>query len=184
MYSPLDVGSVAHFFASVAIVANMMTLSDVKEQHQKLTPLFACQVDGMLKYLRIKHLLRIGRTLLFMVSALAVVWLVEKMIDILWISFPFVGMMAMFSVRCAHKVWSTSFKYRPNNGKKPYYEDLLSLIVDQVEYCLVKHMLFLLDSFGLFPALRDHLTIHNEREWDVLIVFFSLQQRTCPHRSV
>jgi len=73
MYSPLDVGSVAHFFASVAIVANMMTLSDVKEQHQKLTPLFACQVDGMLKYLRIKHLLRIGRTLLFMVSALAVV---------------------------------------------------------------------------------------------------------------
>jgi hypothetical protein len=60
------------------------------------------------------------------------------------------GMMAMFSVRFAYKISSTMFKFRPNNDNKSYADDLLSSTVDRVEYCLVKHMLFLLDNFGLF----------------------------------
>jgi hypothetical protein len=80
-------------------------------------------------------------------------------------------MMAMFSVRFAYKISSVMFKFRPNNDNKNYADDLFSSTVDRVEYCLVKHMLFLLDNFGLFPTLKGTLNLENMLEKEVLIVF-------------
>jgi hypothetical protein len=89
-------------------------------------------------------------------------------------------MMAMFSVRFAYKISSTIFKYRPNNSKKKYDNSLLSAIVDRVELCLVKHMIFLLDRFGLFPTLREDLDIDNVVIREVVIVYSAYHKLLIP----
>ena len=89
-----------------------------------------------------------------------------------------VGMMAMFSVQFVYKI-ASMFKFRLNNDGKTYADDLLSSTVDRVEYCLVKHMLFLLDNFGLFPTLRDNLNTENALVREVLYRYHH-QESICP----
>ena len=89
----------------------------------------------------------------------------------------------MFSVRFAYKIASTMFKFRLNNDGKTYADDLLSSTVDRVEYCLVKHMLYLLDNFGLFPTLRDNLDTDNELVREVLIVFSAYNKVLVPSKQ-
>ena len=92
----------------------------------------------------------------------------------------FLGMMAMFSVKFAYKLSSTMFTLRPSLDKKTYYSDLLPAVCDRIEYCLVKHLLFLLDKFGLSPSLRDTLDFENELERNIVIVFAAYHKELVP----
>ena len=91
-----------------------------------------------------------------------------------------IGMMAMFSVKFAYKLSSVMFSVRPSYDNKNYYSDLVTSACDRIEYCLVKHLLFLLDSFGLYPSLKDSLDTENELEWEIAVVFAAYHKDLVP----
>ena len=86
----------------------------------------------------------------------------------------------MFSVKFAYKLSSSVFTLRPSFDKKSYYSDLLPAVCDRIEYCLVKHLLFLLDKFGLSPSLRDTLDFDNELQRNIAIVFSAYHKELVP----
>ena len=72
------------------------------------------------------------------------------------------------------------FTLRPSYDKKSYYSDLLPAVCDWIEYCLVKHLLFLLDKFGLSPLLQDTVDLENELEQNIATVFAAYHKELVP----
>ena len=57
---------------------------------------------------------------------------------------------------------------------------MMSSFIDHFELCLVKHILYLLDKFGLFPTLREDLDIDNDFIRDIIIIFLAYHKLHVP----
>lgn len=181
-HSPSDVGSVTRFFTNVAVVANVLTSKEVKSQKNSVSSqLFAGKVSNLFESLEDKTSIQHKETIALYGKLLCYLCF-HLLCKCVLISFRIIGMLAMFSAKFAYKIGSTMFKYRPNNENKSYAEDLLSSTIDRIEFCLTKHIVFLLDNFGLFPTLRDDINIDNKLEQDVLIVFSAYNKVLVPSK--
>lgn len=157
MHYPIDVASICRFFIDVMVVCNVITAKEFKENNKNCSsaPLFASCVATLFETVENKTSTQPKENIAFYGKTFILYELLIQYIGFLIYFYFLSGMMAMLLVRFSYKITTTMFYYRHDKNEKGNSEDLEQSIINRMKYCLVKHLLLLIDNFGLFPTLKD-----------------------------